>query len=224
MLNDQLNSAIQEYNKGQYTEALTTLLMSEYDDEDYIVNYYLGLIYIKLEDYDLGKENLEIYIENDDNLLRIFQCRMLLAYASIAVEDYKDAQYNLDKLLDSGYESAKLYSLIGFIFYKKNMHAKSVDYYRKAIAIDPENSNALNSLGYILANFKEDLREAETLCRKALAVDADNPAYLDSLGWVCLKNSKLPASLSFFNRAHKLDPKNDIINEHLNELKNLRTV
>lgn len=224
MLSEQLNRAILEYNEGKYTEALTTLLMSEYDDEDYIVNYYLGLIYIKLEDYELSKENLELYIDNDDNLLRIFQCRMLLAYVSIEIEDYKDAQYNLDKLLDSGYESAKLYSLIGYIFYKKNMHAKSVDYYRKAIAIDPDNSNALNSLGYILSNFKDDLKEAESLCRKALAVDADNPAYLDSLGWVCFKNSKIPASLSFFNRAHKLDPGNEVINEHLVALNNLRTV
>lgn len=224
MLKDQLNKAVQEYNDGHFSEALTILLMSDYNEEDYMVFYYLGLIYIKLKDFELGIENLEIYIDTDDNLLRIFQCRMLLAYLSIEVEDYKVAQFHLDKLLDAGYESAKLYSLIGFIFYKKNMNVKSVKYYRKALAIDPENSNALNSLGYILSENQSDLKEAETLCRRALSINVDNPAYLDSLGWVCLKNNKLPASLSFFNRANKLWPNNDVIEEHINELKNIRTM
>lgn len=224
MLSDQLNRAIQEYNQAQYSGALTTLLMSDYSDDDFMVFYYLGLCYIKLGDYEQGKENLELYINGDDNLLRVFQSRMLLAYASIQVKNYKDAQYHLDNLLDSGYESAKLYSLIGFIFYKKDMKAKSVKYYRKAISIDPENANALNSLGYILAEYKNDLKEAETLCRRALSINADNSAYLDSLGWVCLQNNKLPASLSFFNRANKLDPGNSIIEDHLNKLKSLRAL
>lgn len=222
MLKDQINRAIKEYNNGLYTEALTILLMSDYTEDDFIVNYYLGLIYIKLKDFDQGKENLELYIANDDNLLRIFQCRMLLAYASIEVNNFEEAQMNLDILLDSGYESAKLYALIGFIFYKQDKKSKSIKYYRKALEIDPENSNALNSLGYILSEYKEDLKEAETLCRRALSIDVDNPAYLDSLGWVCLKNRKVPASQSFFSRAQKLDPENRVINDHINELNNIR--
>ncbi len=222
MLIDQLNRAILEYNQGLYSQVITTLLLSDYGEEDFIVYYYLGLCYIKLGDFDSGKESLEHYIELDDNLLRIFQGRMLLAYTSIQVEDYKEALFNLDKLLDSGYESAKLFSLVGYTFYKKKMMAKSIKYYRMAIAIDPENANACNALGYILADYKEDLKEAETLCRRALSIDVDNPAYLDSLGWVCLKNNKIPASLSFFNRARSLSPDNEEINDHITQLHNVR--
>ncbi|QEN03590.1 tetratricopeptide repeat protein [Thiospirochaeta perfilievii] len=218
MLENQLKKAINEYNKGLYSEVISTLLLSDYSDEDFIVYYYLGLCYIKIGDYEGGKESLEHYIELDDNLLRVFQGRMLLAFASIQLEDYKEAQLHLDKLLDSGYESAKLYSLLGFIYYKKKMMAKSVKYYRLAISIDPENANALNSLGYILADYKDDLKEAETLCRRALSINVDNPAYLDSLGWVCLKNNKFSASQSFFNRALMLSPKNDVITKHIKEL------
>ncbi|MGL1892670.1 MAG: hypothetical protein OCD02_13655 [Spirochaetaceae bacterium] len=222
MLKELLNKAIQEYNQGQYSQAISTLLMSDYTEEDFIVYYYLGLCYIKLGDFDSGKENLELYIELDDNLLRIFQGRMLLAFSSIQIEDYKDAQLHLDKLLDSGYESAKLYSLVGFTCYKKNMISKSIMYYKKAIFIDPENSNALNALGFILADFKDELKEAESLCRRALSVDVDNPAYLDSLGWVCYKNNNITASESLLNRAFKLSPDDKVIESHVNQLNTQR--
>ncbi len=223
MFTEQLNKAIQEYNSGLYSRVITTLLTSDYTEKDYIVHYYLGLCYIKIDDYNCGKEYLESFIECDDNLLRIFQVRMLLAYTSIQVKDYKEAQIHLNQLLDSGYESAKLYSLQAYNFYKRNMISKSVKYYREALAIDPDNSNALNALGFILADFKEDLKEAETLCRRALSINVDNPAYLDSLGWVCLKNNKIPASLSFFNRALKLSPDNEEIIDHLDQLKGIRS-
>ncbi len=222
MLEEQLAKAIKEYNNSEYSKVISTLLLSDYEEEDFIVFYYLGLSYIKLGDYENGRENLEKYIDQDDNLLRIFQGRMLLAYASIQLEDYKDALVQLSRLTDAGYESAKLFSLIGYCYYKKKMIAKSIKYYRMAISIDPENANALNSLGYILADFKDNLKEAETYCRRALSIDVDNPAYLDSLGWVCLKNSKLPASLSFFNRALKISPENPIITSHLKELDKYR--
>ncbi len=224
MLSESLKKAIHEYSLGQYSQALTTLMVCDYNEEDFIVYYYLGLCYIKLGDYNSGKEHLEHSIDFDDNLLRIFQTRMLLAFASIQVQEYKEAERHLTSLLDSGYESAKLYSLLGFTYYKKNMVHKSIKNYRKALALDSDNANALNALGYILSDYKEDLKEAETLCRRALSINVDNPAYLDSLGWVCLKNNKTSASYSFFNRALKLTPKDSEILNHMEELKKMRSL
>lgn len=224
MLQDTLRKAVDEYNNGDYSRAITTLLVSEYNDEDYEVFYYLGLCYIKLGDYTNAKDNLVHSVSNDNNLLRIFQTRMLIAYSSIMLEDFKEAQMELKSLLESGYESAKLYSLLGYTYYKTDMIHKSISNYRKALSIDSENANALNSLGYILSSYKEDLKEAETLCRRALSINADNPAYLDSLGWVCLKNNKIPASVSFIARALKLSPENKIIKEHMDQLNKMRSI
>lgn len=223
MLEDKLQVAIDLYNNGDYHKALNTLLLCDYDEDDFMFYYYIGLCYIKIEDYEQGRENLSFYLEKDDNLLRIFQCRMLLAYVLIQIGDYSEAQENLEKLLADGYESAKLYSLLGYIYYRKKLLNKSIKCYRKALAIDPENSNALNSLGFILSDFKSDLKEAETLCRKALAIDVNNPAYLDSLGVVCLKNNKIPASVSFLKRAETLAPQNTEIKDHIKQLERLRS-
>ncbi len=224
MIIESLKKAITEYNSGEYSQAITTLLISEYSEEDYEVYYYLGLCYIKLGDFQSGREHLSHSLNLDDNLLRTFQIKMLLAYTSIQVEEFKGAELELKGLLDSGYESARLYSLLGYTYYKSNMVHKSIQNYRKAISIDPDNSNALNALGYILSEYVEDLGEAETLCRRALSINVDNPAYLDSLGWVCLKNSKLCASESFFNRALKLRPEDSVINYHIRELNKMRSM
>lgn len=224
MLQDTLKKAVGEYNNGEYSKAITTLLVCDYNEDDFEVFYYLGLCYIKLGDYNNAKENLLHSVRYDDNLLRIFQTRMLIAYSFIMLQDYKDAESELRSLLDSGYESAKLYSLLGYTYYKTEMIHKSITNYRKALAIDSENANALNSLGYILSDYKEDLREAETLCRRALSINVDNPAYLDSLGWVCCRNNKLSASFSFFERALKLAPDNEVIKEHMSQLNKLRFV
>ena len=224
MLTGVLQKAISEYNEGQYSQALTTLLVSDLPHDDNLINYYLGLCYIKLGDFSSGKEHLELSIDADDNLLRIFQTRMLLAYTSIQMEGYKEALWHLEKLIDSGYESARLYSLVGYTYYKKNSIDKAIDSYRKALSLDPDNMNALNSLGYILAESDRDLKEAESLCRKALGFSVDNPAYLDSLGYVCLKSNKVSASFSFFNRAIKLSPGNEVITEHMGDLKRLRSM
>lgn len=224
MLRESLKKAIQEYNSHNYSQAITTLLVSEYSEEDYEVYYYLGLCYIKLGDFQSGREHLSVSLGLNDNLLRNFQTRILIAFSSIMLEEFKEAENELKDLLESGYESARIYSLLGYAYYKLNLIHKSIKNYRKAISIDPENSNALNALGYILSDYKEDLKEAETLCRRALSINVDNPAYLDSLGWVCLKNNKYKASESFLNRALKLKPEDSVISNHLKELQSVRKI
>lgn len=218
MLENEINKAVKLYNQGLYSEVIRTLLISDFTEDDFIVYYYMGLSYIKLGDFSNGKDSLEHYIDLDDNLLRVFQGRMLLAFAAIQLEEYKESQYHIDKLLDAGYESAKLYSLAGYNYYKRDMILKSIKYYREAISIDPDNANALNALGYILAEKNNDYKEAEKLCRRALSINVDNPAYLDSIGWVCFKNNKLDASKLFLERAEARDPSNSVILNHKKEL------
>lgn len=222
MLPNALKKTEELYNQGLYSQAITILLTSDIDESEPLFNYYLGLCYFKSGDYINGREYLENFISEDDNLLRIFQTNMLIAYASISLGEYKEAERTLKGLLDSGFESGKLYSLLGYTYYKKGIITKSISSYRKALNIEAENSTALNSLGYILSEFPEDLKEAETLCRRALSIDVDNAAYLDSLGWICYKNNNITASITFLDRALKLDPDNKDIVAHLEEVRGLR--
>lgn len=59
--------------------------------------------------------------------------------------------------------------------------------FRAILARDPLHANALNYLGYMLANRGLKLAEALTLVDRALVVEPGNPAYLDSRGWALFK-------------------------------------
>jgi predicted Zn-dependent protease len=59
--------------------------------------------------------------------------------------------------------------------------------FRGILAKDPQHANALNYLGYMLADRGQKLAEALTLVDRALVAQPDNPAFLDSRGWALYK-------------------------------------
>ncbi len=59
--------------------------------------------------------------------------------------------------------------------------------FRGILARDPLHANALNYLGYMLANRGLRLTEALAFIDRALAAEPGNPAFLDSRGWALLK-------------------------------------
>ena len=83
---------------------------------------------------------------------------------------------------------------------------ESVAQYRLAVNQWPESPLALNALGYTLADYTDEYKEAEKLIRKALKYDPDSPAIIDSLGWVLYKRGQHEAALVELKRAYeKLD-------------------
>ncbi|HKZ22715.1 MAG TPA: tetratricopeptide repeat protein [candidate division Zixibacteria bacterium] len=61
----------------------------------------------------------------------------------------------------------------------------------EVLKLDSSNVEALNNLGYILADNNHRLDEAYRLIKKAVEKDPDNGAYLDSYGWVLFKMGKV---------------------------------
>ena len=59
--------------------------------------------------------------------------------------------------------------------------------FRGIVARDPLHANALNYLGYMLANRGVRLTEALGFIDRALVIEPGNPAFLDSQGWALLK-------------------------------------
>ncbi|MGD9903223.1 MAG: tetratricopeptide repeat protein [Vicinamibacterales bacterium] len=59
--------------------------------------------------------------------------------------------------------------------------------FRAILARDPLHANALNYLGYMLADRGQRLDEALALVDRALAAEPGNPAFLDSRGWALFK-------------------------------------
>ncbi|MCK7594291.1 tetratricopeptide repeat protein [Pseudomarimonas salicorniae] len=75
---------------------------------------------------------------------------------------------------------------------------------RLMLVMDPENPDALNALGYTLADRTERLAEAHELIRQALALRPDNPAIIDSMGWVLFRMGRVEEALPHLRRAFEL--------------------
>ncbi len=83
---------------------------------------------------------------------------------------------------------------------------------RILIEQDSENANALNALGYTLADENIDgrLDEARRLIERAHAIAPDNPAILDSMGWVRYRQGNPEAALPWLERAWASMPDQEV--------------
>jgi tetratricopeptide (TPR) repeat protein len=89
---------------------------------------------------------------------------------------------------------------------------------RQMLTADPNNADALNFLGYMLANNNDRLDEAIRLVNQALQKEPGNGAYLDSLGWAHFKKGNLAEAEKFLTEAATKLPKNAEVLDHLGDL------
>ncbi len=65
----------------------------------------------------------------------------------------------------------------------------------------PDNSMALNALGYTLADQTDRLYEAFELISKALSLNPEEPAIIDSMGWVLYRRGDLSGAEKYLRKA-----------------------
>jgi tetratricopeptide (TPR) repeat protein len=90
---------------------------------------------------------------------------------------------------------------------------------RALIAQDKDDANALNSLGYLLAERGENLDEAIELLQRALKLEPDNPSYLDSLGWAYFQQGRLDLADGPLTRAASKLTDSSVVQDHLGDLR-----
>jgi tetratricopeptide (TPR) repeat protein len=91
--------------------------------------------------------------------------------------------------------------------------------FRDLIAKDPLDANALNYLGYMMAEQRASLDEAVGFIQRALKVDPDNPSYKDSLGWAYFQQGKLDLADPHLTDAARERPQDSVIQDHLGDLR-----
>ncbi len=88
---------------------------------------------------------------------------------------------------------------------------------RRLVKLDPNNADALNALGYTLADRTRHEAEALTLIEKALALKPGEPAIIDSLGWVQYRMGHLKEAVKQLRTAYAKQPDPEIA-AHLGEV------
>ena len=87
----------------------------------------------------------------------------------------------------------------------------------KVLKQEPENANALNALGFTLADRNERLQEAKKYILRAAQLLPDDPAVLDSLGWLYYRLGQYDEALKWLQKAFA-EYKDAEIAAHLGEV------
>ncbi len=124
-----------------------------------------------------------------------------------AVKVLQDAQVKFPS-------DASLTFELGAVYDKQKKFAEAESTFKQLIAREPDNSAALNYLGYMLAERGERLDESVSLVKRALEIDPNNGSYLDSLGWAYYKAEKLDLAQDNLQRAAEQLRMNSVIQDH----------
>jgi Flp pilus assembly protein TadD len=205
------------FQKGDWENALRFFLKVQTKDTNEILElaYYTGLCHAKLKCFAEAQPYLEKYIHEAQNKVRVYQCRMTLAYTYIMTKEAKKAQYELAMLINNGFESAQVYVTLAYAAWSQQSYANAIEWYERALSIDSNNLTALNGLGFILADTGKDAKRGLRFCKRAVEKKPDNPIYLDSLGWAYYKDGKISEARQCLKKAREKEPDNVFIQEHL---------
>jgi len=88
---------------------------------------------------------------------------------------------------------------------------------RRYLDAEPADAQALNHLGYLLANRGRALDEAVRLVERALVAEPGNPSYLDSLGWVYVRRGDFSEAEKYLSPAAEQLPRNAVVQDHLGD-------
>lgn len=110
--------------------------------------------------------------------------------------------------------------LLGAVLEQSDRFAAAERAFRRVIERDPDHAQALNYLGYMLADRGERLNESVELIARAVETDPHNGSYLDSLGWAYYKLDRLDLAEPPLRAASDQLQRNSVVQDHLGDLLN----
>ncbi|MDX9856926.1 MAG: tetratricopeptide repeat protein [candidate division Zixibacteria bacterium] len=180
-------------------------------------NYsYLGEIDLRDEQYASAVENFTNAAERNDTIPGIW-LNLGLAYRKLDRTDDAVVTYRrgLESIKDPKARSALFFAL-AVAYEQSNQVDPATAAFEALLKVDPDNAQALNYLGYMLADRSLRLDYARDLIARAVAQEPRNAAYLDSYGWVYYRLGDYDRAVEYLSQAVTLgsDP---IIFDHLGD-------
>jgi tetratricopeptide (TPR) repeat protein len=146
---------------------------------------------------------------------------LVMAQIDLSAKKWKNGEDALDKAYAlSTTNSDKVGVLLerGMLADRQKHYDVAEDYYKQALALDPNNSLVLNDYGYMLADRGIRLNDALSMLQKSNRLDPDNYATLDSLGWVYFKMGQYALAETNLLKASQHSSEDPTVHEHLGDL------
>lgn len=193
------DAAIQKYPSDRTVISVRASLLADLGKSDEAVKTLQGLLD--------GKNDRETYL----SLAQVYE----------KLRNYPEMAKTLDsaeKLSKSKDEKESIYFMRGSMYERQKQYDLAEKEFRKVLEIDPDNSSALNYLGYMFADRNVRLEEARELIKRAVDQDPNNGAFLDSLGWVYFRLDRLEEAEQHLKRSLELISSDPTIHDHLGDV------
>lgn len=164
----------------------------------------IGVLLAVLGNVDEGIAKLEVLAEEQtDWVLRV---KSYLAQGEILRQQkrYKEGVEMFSRALQQKRDDTNLLYARGLMAEKVDRLDMAESDLLKVISKEPDNANALNALGYTLADRTSRYQEALDYIKRAASLVPDDPAILDSLGWVSYRLGKMDDALKWLSKAFEL--------------------
>jgi tetratricopeptide (TPR) repeat protein len=139
-----------------------------------------------------------------------------------AQDDYAGAIAAYDHAIGLAAENAPvrwvLYYSRGIAYERSGNQEKSEADFRAALAINPEQPQVLNYLGYSMVEQGRNLDEALEMIERAVTASPDSGYIVDSLGWVLYRLGRYDEAVGHMERAVELLAVDPVVNDHLGDV------
>ena len=168
--------------QGNWQEAIFNYLQVERGNDFLSATISLLDIFIRQGDFISAQQHMNrVRVRFPDQSESLY---LLHSQALIKHKYPVEAEKVLNQALANLSNNSKLLYARAMLYLQRNRKAEAERDLRQILQFEPENSVALNSLGYLLTDDSQRHREAEELLTKAHNLKPDDPVILDSLGWL----------------------------------------
>ena len=202
----------------KYLESLSKLEEAlQLSPNDLELLFYEAICLYHLGNLDKASNLVEkLYEMDSENIIGGLPkvCCMILLKAGKTQKAEKLIKENLIKYPDD----PQFLNMLGYSYEKENRYKEAEEIYRSILESEKENTNACNSMAYILAKQEKNLEEAFELIRTALKKEPGNPAYLDTEAMILAAQGKPEDAIKKLKAALKYAPDSKEILRHLTKL------
>jgi tetratricopeptide (TPR) repeat protein len=188
-------------NRGDDRQAISYYLGVKSGEYAYDAQLRIGVLLAVLGRPDEGLAKLEALAE--EQISWELRVKSYLAQGEIlrAQRRYEEGVEMYSRALQQKRDDTTL-------LYARGLMAEKVDRIDMAeadllevISMEPDNADALNALGYTLADRTSRYKEAQAYILRASELVPDDPAILDSLGWVSYRLGEMDEALKWLSKA-----------------------
>jgi tetratricopeptide (TPR) repeat protein/predicted small secreted protein len=188
-------------NRGDDRQAISYYLGVKSGEYAYDAQLRIGILLAVLGKADEGLAKLEALAEEQTSWdLRV---KSYLAQGEIlrAQGRYQEGVEMYSRALQQKRDDTTLLYARGLMAEKVDRIDMTEADLLEVISIEPDNADALNALGYTLADRTSRYKEAQAYIMRASELVPDDPAILDSLGWVSYRLGEMDEALKWLSKA-----------------------